>query len=368
MNAGSSTSMSGPPGGSAAAAASSVARSCGWPDSDHVPHRFLHQPQAARVAQEPGAPVDAALVREVGGPAGGGDDRPVELQPDERPRATGDVGEVAVDGRNRHDRRRRVVRAHRCDDGGRRQSRAARAAPPARRLAPHPVARAGAAARSGVRDAPATRSTTARCAASTSPVVDAFVASVRSSPGEPERQQVGEQHDVGGTFETAAALVGHELVQGVERQELLAVDRIEVGGVDDPMDVFDDRARAVVAIGDRLVDELSVAVEQGVVDAPGVDADRLHLGKLAGQLAEPIDHLLEQRANGPPEMTVGLDESVGETVDRLEGHGAASTRPAITRPPDAPMSTAAKTRRGMTSQRRNAAATPASTGISRPVV
>ena len=128
---------------------------------------------------------------------------------------------------------------------------------------------------------------------------------------------------MGGTFETAAALVGHELVQGVERQELLAVDRIEVGGVDGPVDVFDDRARAVVAIGDRLVDELSVAVEQGVVDAPGVDADRLHVGELAGQLAEPIDDVLEQRANGPPEMTVGLDESVGETVDRPEGHRAA---------------------------------------------
>ena len=46
-------------------------------------------------------------------------------------------------------------------------------------------------------------------------------------------------------------------------------------GGDEGVHVVDHLRRAVVAVGDRLGEELAVGVEQAVVDAPGVDADRL---------------------------------------------------------------------------------------------
>ena len=261
MNIGSSTSITGPPAGNSVAAASRAARSCGWPASDHarIDSCSSHRPHVLRRNRvRPSTPPSFVKLAR---PAAVCDDRPVELQSDERPGATRDVGEVAVDGGNRHDRRRRVVRAHRRDDCGRRQSQL-RA-----QLLPHGAPHLTRLLERGQQ--PGRDSETRQQLARPLPAPGVDEPGRRCVRGlgaqlarEPERQQVGEQHDVGGTGETAAALVGHELVQRVERQELLPVDRVEVGGVDDPMDVVDDLARAVVAIGDRLVDELSVAVEQ----------------------------------------------------------------------------------------------------------
>ena len=83
----------------------------------HVRMALLQQPQAADVAQEPGAAVDADLVGEVRGAAGVGEDRRVELEADQRPGAAGDVGEALGGRRHADDRRGGVVRADGGDDG-----------------------------------------------------------------------------------------------------------------------------------------------------------------------------------------------------------------------------------------------------------
>ena len=73
MNAGSSTSMRGPPAGRAGGGGEERVEVVAC---RHVAQALLEQPQPADVAQEAGAAVDAALVGEVGG-AGLGGERPV---------------------------------------------------------------------------------------------------------------------------------------------------------------------------------------------------------------------------------------------------------------------------------------------------
>ena len=77
------------------------------------PHGLLQQPQAHHVAQVPDRAVDARFVAEVGGPAGLGEHRLIQLHPDQGPRAAGDVGEVAARGRHGDHGGRGVMRADR---------------------------------------------------------------------------------------------------------------------------------------------------------------------------------------------------------------------------------------------------------------
>ena len=86
----------------------------------HVDATVEH-PEAHHVAQEPGATLDALLVREVGDTAGLGDHRTLQLHADEGPRAARDVrrgGRIHRDGRDRRGRVVRPDRHHR--DRGRR--------------------------------------------------------------------------------------------------------------------------------------------------------------------------------------------------------------------------------------------------------
>ena len=107
MKAGSSTSTAGPPAGSGGGGEEQLVEVAALP----LAQALLEEPQPADVAEEPGAAVDAELVGEVGEPGGLGEDRGVELEADERPRATGDVGEPLGGRRDADDRRRGVVGA-----------------------------------------------------------------------------------------------------------------------------------------------------------------------------------------------------------------------------------------------------------------
>ena len=69
--------------------------------------RLLQQPQAHDVAQVADGAVDADLVGEVGRPARLGQHRRVQLDPDQRPGAAGDVGEPVRRRRARRPRPRR---------------------------------------------------------------------------------------------------------------------------------------------------------------------------------------------------------------------------------------------------------------------
>ena len=113
-----------------------------------------------------------------------GEDGRVELEPDERPRAARDVGEVGAFARDADDGRRGVVRADRGDDDGRgaRPSRSRDARVEHGVRGPRPAARSAGAGRGDAEAVEQLASTSVPVRTSTRPVVDAFVASVRSSP------------------------------------------------------------------------------------------------------------------------------------------------------------------------------------------
>ncbi len=232
--------------------------------------------------------------------------------------------------------------------------------------------------------------------ASNSPVVEALVASVRRCPVSRNAIRSG----ISRACSPSRVRFGGELVERVELQELQPRGGVEPCRVQFPVHPGDGGAAAFVPVAVRLRGELAGGVDEAVVHRPGVDADagdrfaplrcRLAGGSEAGE------HLGEEGVEVPAEAAVGLHHAVGETVHDVErgprrtavgGVGSGSPdpvliRPRMTRPEEAPMSTAANTlpanrppstlscctgcRCG--AHRRKAAATPASTGMWRPVV
>ena len=193
MNAGSSTSMSGPPAGSAAASARSVVEVVARRQARSA---LLEQPQAADVAQEPGAAVDAALVGEVGGPGLVGEHRAGELEPDERPGAAGDVGEPLGAWRARAT----TAEAVSCEPtvGDR-----ARPAAVAARRGPSPGGSTGGSRSAGMPSRSRSSADQSPVRTSSRPVVDALVQLGAELAGEPVGEEVGQQHGVGGVGPTA---------------------------------------------------------------------------------------------------------------------------------------------------------------------
>ena len=88
--------------------------------------------------------------------------------------------------------------------------------------------------------------------------------------GEPVAQQVRDQQRAGGVLQVG---LGRQLVDGVDRDDLQAVDGVEPGRVDLLVDLLDRRLAARVAVGVRVAAQRPVRVEQPVVDAPRVDRE-----------------------------------------------------------------------------------------------
>lgn len=163
-------------------------------------------------------------------------------------------------------------------------------------------------------------------------------------------------------------LLDSELVQSGERQKLQAVQREQLVGAHDAVDLVDDADGAAVSIRHRIGQQIAVGVEQAVVDPPGVDSDRLNLGIPCGKQTDAVLHLRPKHLDVPAQMAAALDHAVGEPVDQFEPDGLpfdkASHHPPARR---------AEVDRGDDPSRhrpyrRKAAATPESTGTIRPVV
>ncbi len=186
---GSSASTTAPNAGSAAAAAQQLRRGRRVAP---LAQGLLQQPQAHHVAQVADGAVDAALVGEVGPPAGLGQHRRVELDADQGPGAAGDVGEV---GRRRPARRPR-----------RRRCRASRPRPPSVGLG-----------EPGVRRAPGRSGRRAGAAAGTAP----GAGPARRSGRPPIAGAHVEQLGGGGVGHLGADLAGEPVADQVRDQQQL---------------------------------------------------------------------------------------------------------------------------------------------------
>ena len=278
-NAGSFGSTVGPPAGSVAAPASRRSRSAGSPASAHVRMRFLQEPQAHHVAQEADRAVHAALVREVRRAAG------VRRRPARRARRP--RGPTSRTRCRRSDRRLAgtptTAEAVSCEPtwitGVAAGRPVASATSPRSGPSRSPGSDRSANRRRGSPSASMMSHAHVADVASSRPVVEAFV---RSAAGRPV-SQVPTRSGMR-TIVAASAIevfgLGRELVERVERQELQARPRVQAVRRHDRVDALDAARGPLVAVVERLGDELAAGIEQPVIDAPCVDAD-------AGQARRP---------------------------------------------------------------------------------
>ena len=286
--------------------------------------RLLQQPEAAGVAQEADPVVHPELVGEVL-PARrlGEDGTGGQLHADERPGAARDVGEAVGGGGHAGHGRRGVVRAHRGDHDAGRQAQ------PLPQLGPHrPEDRPR---RHQRREQLGTQPQA--CDQLERPLAGMHVEQPRGGcvsalgaqlAGQPVGQQVGQQGEGRRLRPQRAAALARQLVKGGEGEELQPVAREELVGRHEGVHRVHHLGRAVVPVRRGLGQQPALGIEQAVVDAPGVDADRLHLRIALGQRAQSCQHLVVESGHGPAQPAVHLAGAVGEAV-----HGVHRERPAL---------------------------------------
>ena len=107
---------------------------------------------------------------------------------------------------------------------------------------------------------------------SSRPVVPALVGSPVTTPVRWCTTQLREHQEVSGARELFA-VVGGELEDRVEGQVLETIDLVQPASAD-VLDHLLVRVGAIVAIGQRCLEELAATIQEAVVHAPGGDADR----------------------------------------------------------------------------------------------
>ncbi len=288
----------------------------------------------------------------------------VELDPDQRPGARGDVGRPSrVGERDAHHGGGGVVRPHGDDGGGGRQAGAGgdlgqQGADHVAGLAQARQQPCGYADPLGEPGGPGARTH----------VVQLGRGGVRRLgphlSGEPQADEVRDEEEARGGGEVG---LRRELVDRVERQVLQARHGEQLLVADRAADPLDDGRGPVVAVAVGVPEQVARRVDQPVVDSPRVHPDARDRpgcrgGGQAGQ------DLLAQPTRVPVQRAVrGRDGAVGEAVhlDEVEAAGTDGTD-------HHPAAAGADVDRGDAQhrhrQRRNPAATPASTGTCRPVV
>ncbi len=304
--------------------------------------------------------VQAQLIGEVGRPARLGQHRRVQLQTGQRPGPGADVREPLTVRRDRRHRRGGVVRA----DGGHRH----RTGQPG--LLQHPRAQhPGRIARPPQRreqlqvDAEP-RGHVVRPVTGTR--VDELggggVGQLRALlTGEPVRQQVRDEQQPLRLRQLGGTAGGHQLVQGVERRVLEPGRRVQLGGRNRLPHLLGDALGTGVPVVHRVAEQRPVRVQQPVVHGPAVDADGVHLPCRPQTVQDaPVQpqHVPAQPL-GDPHRAVGEAVRLGQ-LQRVGADAADHDTPAG----------GAQVDRGVRrhTHRRNAAATPASTGTCSPVV
>ncbi|GMA91465.1 hypothetical protein GCM10025869_19940 [Homoserinibacter gongjuensis] len=157
---------------------------------------------------------------------------------------------------------------------------------------------------------------------------------------EPEGEQIGDEQEGVGPLERARKPVGGELEEGVERQVLQAVARIELGCRHALVHDVDGREVAVVAVRVRLAQHPSIA-QQRVIDGPRVDADRDETGERRTASASPSTMFRYSSVTDQCRPSGVRTGAFGKRATSSRRSSPCVRWPRITRPLVAPRSTAA---------------------------
>ncbi|SCF93648.1 hypothetical protein GA0115255_111834 [Streptomyces sp. Ncost-T6T-2b] len=195
-------------------------------------------------------------------------------------------------------------------------------------------------------------------------VVEALVSSVPPLPREPVRDQIGDQQKVAGCGELRCFLRCHELVERVERGVLDSGRPVESVGRDRGPHPLRDAFGAPVPVVDGVAEEGSVGGEEPVVHRPAVDAD----GVDRARRAQPVEHAPVQAEDVPAQAFGQVHGPVGEAVGLGEVQGVRADAAGHDPPAGRAEVDGREGLRTGGAHRRKAAATPASTGMWRPVV
>ena len=163
---------------------------------------------------------------------------------------------------------------------------------------------------------------------------------------EPVPEQVGDEQQPVGGREIRGALRGDELEDRVERLRLQARARVELVGGDRREDPVRHAVGAVVAVVDRGCRRGAPSPStQAVVDRPRVDADAVERPGVGDAAAQPVEDAAPEPRQVPAQRPSGTSTApLGNRCDLLEDDRGASVAvdpPRMTRPLDAPRSTAA---------------------------
>ena len=119
--------------------------------------------------------------------------------------------------------------------------------------------------------------------------------------------------------------VGRELKERVELEKLDAGAREDLVTPDARENLGHKACGPIVAIADRLFDELAGTVDQSIVHAPGIDTgrDELEAGRRAvRRSAQARPQAVEQLRDVPSQATIDVTRRVVEAVRLLEADGA----------------------------------------------
>ena len=356
----------GPPAGRSAAAASRAGSEAGDAGPLPGPDRLLEQPQAHDVAQEADPSVDAQLVGEVGRAGsrssriGASSSRPTRPQV---PQAMYAARSPAIGTPTTAD-------AVSCDPTW--DTRTPGASPVS----------AATGARNGPSGVPGSDTGRSSDAGSPSSATSAGVPGAArrvEQPGrrrvrrlrlvdarQPVADEVRDHRHRRGRGQPPRRRVGAQLVERVERQELGARARVQPIRRHGGLELGGQAVRPAVAVVERQPDEGAGRVQQAVVDAPRVDGDA---GEVARRGAGPPQAVEDRAVQARPRPSAGRRAARPGRWGSDGPRRAPGRRPA-TRPHDHAPARRPEVDRGerAPAHRRNAAATPASTGMWRPVV
>src|SRR5690606_7290128 len=277
------------------------------------PQRLLQQPEPHHVAQVADLPVDAALVGEVGPAALLGQDGGVQLDPDERPGAAGDVGEPLGRRGDGGDGGGGVVGA----DGDDPEARVAGFGRDVRADGPDDLPRFAEGRQDARRDAQLLQEFPRPGAVADvqQPGRGRVGALGADLAGEPVAEQVRDQQQGA----RPGQVVRRELVDRVERQELQARHPVEEVVAEFGADALHHPVGAGVAVVDGVADEAPGGVQEPVVYGPRVHADRDQAGRGAAQAVEDV---AVEAENVPVQGAGDPDGTVGEAAQLHQLHGA----------------------------------------------
>src|SRR5712692_9887599 len=127
-----------------------------------------------------------------------------------------------------------------------------------------------------------------------------------------------------------------QLINSVELQELHAGPREELISGDERQDLIDDAVGSLIPVADWILDQALVAVEERVIGAPRVHANRLEVyaagGRRLGCVSKPHAKTLQQASDVPAQVSLRPPRFVNEAVylfhDGVLGSDAADKDPA----------------------------------------